>query len=173
MAPSPAARVEESTRLGEWVSHEPPQPVAGKPNPEAGWATRLVQPGHLEWSKALAEPDMFAFEYGVEGVALERWILTSLRRSGDLYRRLGLQGPAVMRLTLEGAEHVRLTRARPGGGKIGLPFLALGPALIQDLEAPKVAELEPLLEDLWQASGWDSGSPSIGGQDWAACVLED
>jgi hypothetical protein len=173
MAPSPAARVEESTRLGEWVSHEPPQPVAGKPNPEAGWATRLVQPGHLEWSKALAEPDMFAFEYGVEGVVLERWILASLRRSGDLYRRLGLQGPAVMRLTLEGAEHVRLTRARPGGRKIGMPFLPLGPALIQDLEAPKVAELEPLLEDLWQASGWESGSPSIAGQDWAASILED
>ncbi|MDR7232739.1 hypothetical protein J2X45_003849 [Caulobacter sp. BE264] len=173
MAPSLTALVEESTSLGQWLSHEPPQAVAGKPNPEASWATRLVQPGHLEWTKALAEPDAFVFEYAVEGVALERWILASLRRSGELYRGLGLSGPAVMSLTFEGAEHVRLIRARPGGRKLGTPFLALGPTLIQDLGAPKVDELEPLLEDLWQASGWDSGSPSIGGQAWAASVLED
>lgn len=173
MAPSPTFLVEESTSLGQWLSHDPPQAVAGKPNPEVAWATRLVQPGHLEWTKALAEPDAFVFEYEVEGVALERWILASLRRSGELYRGLGLPGPAVMSLTFEGVEHVRLTRARPGGGKLGMPFLTLGPALIQDLNAPKVAEMEPLLEDLWQASGWDSGSPSIGGQAWAVSVLED
>ena len=51
----------------------------------------------------------------IDGRRLEALIVRSLERMAGIAEGLGLVGPALVSITLEGVEDVELTRARPGG----------------------------------------------------------
>jgi hypothetical protein len=83
---------------------------------------------------------------------------------------LGLGGPALVSISLDGMEDVTLTRARLGGRRMRTPEIILPLAKVEDLSASVAATIQEQLDMLWQASGWADGSPSFGDGAWAGYV---
>jgi hypothetical protein len=48
----------------------------------------------------------------------------------------------------------------PTSGRLRRPYLHLGEVVIDELGSPAGDHLQPLMETLWLAAGWPTGSPS-------------
>jgi len=165
-APANTPEIETSTGHGDWVSCDPPRDLNYASIPMSFWATRLVSPGHIERAFVLGEPGLFNLGQTVEGVKLDRDIIDALRRSGELARAVGLVGPAIVSLKLSGVESLTVSREGHEAGVFGRRVLTFGPVRIADLQDIDAADLRPLLDDLWQAAGWEDGTPSITDEGW-------
>lgn len=169
-APAFAEAVETTTQQGRWISRDPPQQVLGLPNPVSSWATSLTSQGHLERAFAVGDPDEFGFEQLIDGRELDSRIVDALQRSGTLLDAVGLGGPAMIGLTIEGGECLRLSRGKDEGQLFGSPFMTFGPIRVDHLAQPDAVQVRPLLDDLWQAAGWEDGTPSITDAGWATAL---
>lgn len=141
-------------------------------NPETLWRMRLVRPGYLEYQATIGtriddDPDI-----GVDGLSLEALIVRRLERMAGIAIELGLGGPALGWISLDGIEDVHLTRARPGGRRFHRPDLYLPGATVKALDSPMAAALHEQLDILWQAAGWADGSPSFGQGAWVGYADE-
>ncbi len=128
---------------------------------------RLVRPGALEYQATIGRRVDDDPEVLVDGRKLEALILRSLERIASIAAELGLAGPALVQVGLDGVEDVILTRARPGGRRIRAPEINLPAANIADLTAPIASGLREQFDILWQAAGWADGSPSYADGVWS------
>jgi hypothetical protein len=94
-------------------------------------------------------------------------IVRSLERMAGIAEGLGLVGPALVSITLEGVDDVELTRARPGGRRIRQPEVMLPLTMLPNLTTPLAQGLHEQFDIIWQTAGWPDGSPSFGGGAWA------
>ena len=168
--PSVDERVKADADGTQWWSCAVPRRRPSLPNPETTWLMRLVRPGRFEYQVQIGEridddPDIL-----IDGRNLEAAIVRNLERMGVMAAGLGLNGPALGSITLEGMEDVELTRALPGGRRIRRPAIILPPIEIADLEAPLAGMLHEQFDIIWQASGWIEGSRSFDAGSWAGYV---
>jgi hypothetical protein len=163
--PSADVRVETGADIRQWWSVGLPKSNT-QPNRETPWRMRLVRPGLLEYEAMIGariddDPDI-----GVEGCKLEALIVRNLDRMAAILIDLGLGGPALASINLEGVEDVTLTRPRGGGRRIRQPQVSLPPIRIGDLGKPLGGELQDTLDMIWLSSGWTDGSPSYQDGPW-------
>ncbi len=170
--PSPTARVATDADGRQWWSCAPPQRVTDNPNPETRWRMRLVRPGGLEYQATIGHRVDDDPEILVDGRRLEALIVRTLERMAAIAAELGLDGPALVQVGLDGVEDVMLTRARPGGRRMRIPEINLPVARIADLTMPMGSVLREQLDILWQAAGWADGSPSYPDEAWAGYSAE-
>ena len=168
--PSVDERVKADADGTQWWSCAVPHRRPGLANPETTWLMRLVRPGRFEYQVQAGERIDDDPGILIDGRNLEAAIVHNLERMGAMAAGLGLDGPALASITLEGMENVELTRARPGGRRIRRPAIILPPVEIEDLEAPLAAALHEQFDMMWQASGWIDGSRSFDGGTWAGYV---
>lgn len=136
-------------------------------NPETAWRMRLVRPGHLEYQATIGARIDDDPEILVDGRRLEGLIVRALERMAGIAEGLGLVGPALVSVGLEGVEDVELTRARPGGRRVRQPEVILPTVMLPNLTSPLAQALHEQFDILWQTAGWPDGSPSFGGGAWA------
>ncbi|WP_312405752.1 hypothetical protein [Brevundimonas sp.] len=170
--PNLEERVQTDSDGRQWWSCGMPARVGEAPNAETRWRMRLVRPGYLEYTATIGsriddDPDI-----GVDGLVLEALVVRNLERMASIAVELGLGGPALVAISLDGIEDVHLTRARPGGRRFRRPDLYLPVATLEDLDGPIASRLHEQLDILWQAAGWADGSPSFGQGAWAGYVDE-
>jgi hypothetical protein len=94
----------------------------------------------------------------IAGVAYEDVLLKGLRRYLDLQRRLGVEPPVVVMLSLLGVKGYSML-VSPGrrfneGHQIDRDALLMPEALVEDLETRADAVLRPVFDALWNAAGW-------------------
>jgi hypothetical protein len=164
--PLPTARVATDADGRQWWSCAPPQRVTGKPNPETRWQMRLVRPGALEYQATIGHRVDDDLEILVDGRRLEALIVRTLERMAAIAAELGLDGPALVQVGLDGVEDVMLTRARPGGRRMRTPEISLPVTRIAELTTPVGSALREQLDILWQAAGWADGSSSYPDNKW-------
>ncbi len=145
----------------QWWSCDPPRGIDGKPNGESRWLARLVRPGAVELQATIGDRIDDDPEIAVDGRDLERLIVSSIERAGSMLKELNLSGPTTISISLIGVEDVILTRARPGGRKIGKPYLQLPATISPSLIKGVGSALQEQFDILWQSSGWADGSPSF------------
>lgn len=171
-APADGGVEERQTQQNEWLSLGPGSPNGNLPNFERHWATRLLVPGHVERVFAVSRETNLRAEVTQDGATLDKKIVSGLRRSGELLFAIGLGGEAIAALGLEGCEDLRLIFGDGTGRPIGRNFAAFRPITIDDPRSPTPTELRPLLDDLWQAAGWEDGTPSIDDAGWVEARKE-
>lgn len=165
--PSTTERVKEDCDGYQWWSQSLPRPVSHGPNLESTWLMRLIRPGVLEYYLTFVERVDDDSEILVDGYHLEGEIVFGLERMASILTELGLGGPAVASVRLQGMVDIVLSRARPGGRKIGRHDIGLTPIFIPDLSEPIAGLVHDGFDVLWQTAGWPDGSPSFGSGDWA------
>lgn len=161
--PSLEARVDDGADVRQWWSAGVPR-TNGAPNPETAWRMRLVRPGILEFETSVGQCIDDDPEIVVSGLRLEALIVRHLDRMSEIVRALGLDGPALAQVGLNGVEDVRLSRPRGLGRKMGQP--AFPPVSIGELRARLGDDLRETLDMIWLAGGWRDGSPSFQGASW-------
>jgi hypothetical protein len=165
--PNTEDRVATDSDGRQWWSCRTPRRAKANHNPETEWRMRLVRPGYLEYEAKIGARIDDDPQILVDGRQLEAIIILNLQRMAGIAAELGLAGPALIAVTLDGMEDVELTRARPGGRRIRRPQIYLPIAQVDDLTAPLADALREQLDILWQAAGWPDGSPSFGAGEWA------
>lgn len=164
-APDDDAPAQTSTRHGQWLSLDPTTDERS-PHAQARWSTRLVAPGLVERVLCFVGEYTWNLKIAVDGWALDQQIVSAIRRSGELSAAVGLGGPALVSLCLEEAQELRLKGPAGLGQRVGVSQATIAPVEIQDLADPRPEELRPLLDDLWQACGWEEGTPSVADDGW-------
>ncbi len=165
--PSTETRVKTDSDGRQWWSCAPPRRRQENMNPETAWRMRLVRPGHLEYQATIGARIDDDPEILVDGRRLEGLIVRALERMAGIAEGLGLVGPALVSVGLEGVEDVELTRARPGGRRVRQPEVILPTVMLPNLSSPLAQALHEQFDILWQTAGWPDGSPSFGGGAWA------
>lgn len=163
--PDTLVKAETGSDGRHWWSIEPPRDV-GQPNREARWRTRLVRPGAFEYEATIGFRIDGDPEIVVDGRELEREIVCSLERLGSIAGELGLGGPTLVGIAFDGTEDVMLSRPRAVARRIGQPFFALPPLVIEDLTAPFADRLHETFDILWLTAGWPGGSTSFSSGSW-------
>ena len=164
--PSVTALVKEGCDGEQWWSAALPKPVSYGPYPESDWLMRLVRPGVLEAYQTLAQRIDDDGEILLDGYHLEGAIVHGLERMASILTELGMAGAAVGSIRLHGIVNVVLTRARPGGRRVGRHDVALSPFFIPDLSGQIGNLLQDQFDILWQTAGWPDGSPSFPSDEW-------
>ncbi len=164
--PDTNVRVDTGSDGRQWWSIGVPEDVA-KPNGESRWRTRLVRPGAIEYEATIGgriddEPEIM-----IDGRWLETEIADGLARLGAALAELDLGGRTLVEISLDGMEDVILSRARPGGRKIGRPRTALPTLFVETLRDHPANAFHEQFDILWQMAGWGDGSPSFGTGQWA------
>lgn len=162
--PDDGCDAETSTRHGEWLSIDP-RFDRRWPGASAYWSTRLVAPGLVERAISFAGEETW-MDVELDGWSCDRQIISAVRRSGALLAAIGLGGPALVALTLEEAAGLSLRGPAGQGPKVGDATVSIPPIEVRDLADPQPSELRPLLDELWQACGFEDGSPSIDAAGW-------
>lgn len=170
--PSTDALVYSGTDGRQWWSCAPPRCGRNGTNPETAWLMRLVRPGSLEYQTTIGgrigdDPQIL-----IDGRRLEASIVRNLERMAAIARGLDLDGPALVSVTLDGVEHVELTRARQGGRPIRRPEVILHTVMLDGLAPPLASALHEQLDILWQTAGWADGSCSFAEQGWVGYADE-
>ncbi|MHA6718656.1 hypothetical protein ACX40Y_04305 [Sphingomonas sp. RS6] len=163
--PNPGDRVEEGGDADQWWVHAVPD-RRGPARMETRWMTRLVRPGQVEYSATIGFREGDDAQIPIDGRMLEAQIVEGFERLGAILAGAGFSGPALIALALEGTEDVELTRARPGGRRIGRPFIGLPALEVEDFTAPVAPALHEAFDRIWQMSGWPDGSPSFAYGIW-------
>jgi hypothetical protein len=160
-------RRHDHTDAWQWASYDPPRPIHGRPNPEARWFVRVVDPGLLEASITVGYREDNDETIAISGHQTEARIVDAAIRLAHIAREIGLAGPALIAGALHGVSDVQIEGARSIGRCIGYPDVTLGQVMLPSLEAATAETLRPLLDRLWLLSGWEEGSPSFSGGNWA------
>tara|TARA_R110000868_G_scaffold67056_19_gene199410 strand:+ start:1584 stop:3296 length:1713 start_codon:yes stop_codon:yes gene_type:complete len=164
--PDANVRVETGSDGRQWWSIGVPRDV-GKPNGESKWRTRLVRPGATEYEATIGGRIDDDPEIVIDGRQLEDEIVHALDRLGAALAELELGGRALVEISFDGIEDVILSRARPGGRKIGRSRTALPALFVNSLLDHPANALHEQFDILWQMAGWSDGSPSFGTSQWA------
>ena len=94
----------------------------------------------------------------IANVAYEDALLRGLRRILDLQKKLGVEPPVVVMLSLLGVKgyvmYVGVERRFGGGRPIDRDALLIPEVLVEDLDADVDAILRPIFDALWNATGW-------------------
>jgi hypothetical protein len=160
--PSDDAPAKNEANTLEWWAHDTPRQLKEYTNPVARWMTRLFPDGAFEATWTIGERQDDDPEIGVDGCRLERDIAAMTQRLLDARAELGLDEPVLVHVTLFGAEDVVLNDASARARKIRKPALGLGHITLTDPTAPLADTLKPIFDQLWLASGVESGSPCTG-----------
>lgn len=160
-------RRQDHTDGWQWASFDPPRGIAGKPNSESRWLVRLVKPGAFEAAVTIGSWTDDDPTIVVRGHQLEARIVAAVQELGALAAAVGLGGPAVVAVALHGVEDVQVAGSRSTGRRIGYPDVTLGTLSLADAQVLQPIVLKQMLDQLWLMSGWDEGSPSFGGGQWA------
>jgi hypothetical protein len=158
--PDTQVRVQSDSDERQWWSFGIPL-IPTDNNPETKWLTRFVRPGVIEFETSIGGRIDDDPEIVVDGRELEAAIVGHLERLAGILSTIGLIGPGLAVIAFRNIEDVELTRARPGGRKIGKPELFLPELEVEDLATPMQGLLRDQFNILWQASGWPDGSPSF------------
>lgn len=164
--PDSNVRVETGSDGRQWWSIGVPEDV-GKPNGESHWRTRLVRPGAIEYEATIGGRIDDDPEIVIDGRRLEADIADALSRLGAALAEFELGGRTLVEISFDGMEDVILSRARPGGRKIGRPQTALPALFVETLLDHPANALHEQFDILWQMAGWGDGSPSFGSGQWA------
>ena len=164
--PDANVRVEESSDARQWWSCAVPQPVPGK-NAETRWLARLVRPGVIEAEVTIGYREGDDEAIVIDGFAVEQEFVFWTERLAAALGLVGLEGPGLIELSLDGVDDVVLQRARPGGKRIGQPWLLLARIEVADISAPLASAMHEGFDILWQSAGWRDGSPSFGEVTWS------
>lgn len=168
--PEDDAEATTSTSQDQWLSHQPEPP--NHSYPQARWWTRLTAPGLLERVISVSRPGPRRADVTMDGRACDQEIFSAIRRSGELLAAIGLRGPALLGLSIEGGEVLRLLADGGQGPELGKSPVAFQNIRIDNPADPLPEELRPLLDDLWQAFGWEDGTPSIDSLGWVNAPRE-
>ena len=160
--PNEHVRVKNDSDARQWWSCAIPIRREPHLNPETTWRMRLVRPGYLEYQATVGARIDDDPEILIDGRRLEASIVRTLERMAQIAGALGLDGPALAIIALDGMEDVELTRARPGGRRIRQPEVVLPMVRLDGMEAPFAPAVHEALDMLWQSAGWPDGSPSFG-----------
>jgi hypothetical protein len=163
--PDAQVRVQSDSDGRQWWSSGALHDV-GMPNGETRWRTRLVRPGAIEYEATIGFRVEDDPEIVVDGRALEIDIIAGVERLGAALAELGLNGQALVEISLDGIEDVMLSRPRGSGRKISRPQIGLPVALVGDPTDRPADALQEQLDILWQSAGWPDGSPSFGAGGW-------
>lgn len=94
----------------------------------------------------------------ISHVAYEKALLDGLKRYLELQKRLGVEPPVVVMLSLMGvkgyAMYVGAERRFDGAHPIDRDALLLPEVLVDDLDADVDSILHPIFDALWNAAGW-------------------
>ena len=94
----------------------------------------------------------------IANIAYEDALLKGLRRQLDLQKRLGVEPPVVIMLSLIGVKgyimYVGPERLFDGAHPIDRDALLLPEVLVDDLDMDVASILRPILDSLWNAAGW-------------------
>ncbi|WP_315810786.1 hypothetical protein [Bradyrhizobium sp. SZCCHNR3107] len=151
----------------QWWSCALPRRRQENMNPETTWLMRLVRPGNLEYQATIGARIDDDPEILVDGRCLEGLIVRVVEHMAGMAEELGLIGPALVSVGLEGVEDVELTRPSPGGRRIRQPQLILPTVMLPNLATPLAQSFHEQFDILWQTAGWPDGSPSFGDGVWA------
>lgn len=165
--PSMGERVKTDSDSRQWWSCAVPRPRQDGLNSETPWRMRLVRPGTLEFQATIGQRVDDDPEILVDGRRLEGLIIHTLERMAGIAGGLGLDGPALASVTVEGTEDVMLMRARPGGRRMREQQVHLAVVRLPDLAAPLAGWFHNAFDILWQSAGWAEGAASFSGGVWA------
>lgn len=160
-------RREDRPAARQWASFDPLSPVAGRPNGQARWFTRIVLPGLFELAVTIGYAEDEDEVIGVDGFRLEARVVDAVRRLAALASDLGYSGPALVVPILQGVETVALLAPRVAGRRFPYPSLSLGELILPSLDMVDALSLRPILNNLWLDAGFEDGSPSFGPAGWA------
>lgn len=94
----------------------------------------------------------------IASIPYEEALLRGLRRILDLQKRLGVEPPVVVMLSLVGVKsymmYVAPERRFDGGHPIDRDALLIPEVLVEDLDGDVDAILHPIFDALWNATGW-------------------
>jgi hypothetical protein len=160
-------KVDGRPRQEGWVWHQPPQPMAGLPNPASQWHSRLDWNGFVEIMQVLDEADEKGRVEVIRGYPLERYIVKTLDAVSEGYRQLNLRSPVIIRVELLGVLGTKLVKPNADYSKgFDRSVVASQVLGLTDMTKPLGRALRPILDSLWRAAGWADGSPSYGCGDW-------
>lgn len=171
--PSDESAAEVETSHGQWISRDPRISVGRFPNMVSRWSTRLFATGQIERAIALGDPSWDDFEQTIDGDELDRRILNAVVRSGEIYSALGLDAPVVVGMMIERGHELRLSHSGVESGKLGLPSIRFRAVRVDNPRNPASSQLRPLLDELWQAAGFEDGTPSISDEGWTITVPKE
>jgi hypothetical protein len=160
-----ANRIDQAS-AGQWSSHDPGRKRGDFQNPESRWYSRLILPGIFETSVLIGARIDDDRTILVEGRPLEGRIVEVVRRSAALFEEIGMGGSAVLTVALLQLEDVDVTMSRFIGRLRDLPGIHLGSARIPAVEELKPIALQPMLDRMWLAFGFEDGATSFGDGAW-------
>ena len=156
----------------QWASFDPPRQVAGRPNPEARWYTRLLHPGVLESSVMVGARIDDDTTILVEGRPLEGRMVETATRLATIAAEIGLDGPLLLTASLHGLEDVQISNGRNVSRPLRIPSLFLGTIALPSTAGVTAVALRRLLDAFWLGFGFDEGSPSFQAGVWAGETAE-
>jgi hypothetical protein len=161
-------KVDGRPRQEGWVWYQPPQPIAGLPNPVSQWHSRLDWNGYVEILLTLDdEADAEGRVAVIRGYPLERYIVRTLDAVAEGYRRLNVRSPVIIRVELFGVLGSKLLKSTAGFSKGFDRSVVTSEMLGLSQMTPRLGHaLRPILDSLWRAAGWADGSTSYDRGDW-------
>lgn len=103
-----------------------------------------------------------------DGVEIEQEIIKTLDQAALTYAAIGMNGPAIVMVSLIDVFEHRLIRSHAAGSRgFQKPLVELPDLIASDVTPPLGRTLRPLLDDLWRAAGWGTGSPSYIEGEWS------
>lgn len=165
---SPNERSKTDSDGRQWWTCATPRSLRGRPNPETSWRFRLVRPGNLEYQATIGRRIDNDSQILVDGRQLEAFIIQSLERMAKMSSELGLAGPAMVSISLDGVEDVELSSAEAGGRRLRSPEVILPVSKLIDMNGNVAASLQEQFDIMWQTAGRIDGSPSFVHGRWVA-----
>jgi hypothetical protein len=150
-----------------FTSTDPSRPVAGSPNPEVRWYTRILRPGLFEIAVTIGERVADDPMIVVDGHQLEARIIDAATRLASLASMLGFMNRALVSASLHGMDDVEIVAGRRVCRMLGPPDHHIHTMQITSLALTDPMELRPILDALWLDFGIDDGSPSYSSGRWA------
>lgn len=163
--PNEKVKIEESSDARQWWTCAVPMQIPER-NAETRWLVRLVRPGVIEAEATIGHRINDDDAIVIDGAMVERDFVGWSERLASALAATGLTGGGLIQLSLDGTEDVVLSRARPGGKKIGVPSLFLALLDVPDLSASLAPAMHEAFDILWQSAGWREGSPSFQDGKW-------
>lgn len=166
-APSSEIKFETDTNGQQWWANALPRRVGDGLNSETWWLMRLVRPGYFEYQITAGrriddDPDIL-----IDGRLVEALVVRSLDRMMAIVAELDLAGPAMVAISLDGIEDVKLWDGRWAGRRIRRPDIVLPTAQLTSMSLDLAAALQEQMDIMWQSAGRLAGSPSFEHSEWA------
>jgi hypothetical protein len=147
----------------------------------AAWSyTQLFRDGCLEAVDAFRlrpipdQPGGLVPQPAAGGHSLEALILRGTANHVEVLRRIGVEPPIVVFVSLLGVENLAIVTGDPmadAGGiwrRIDRETLLLPEVLLESEDVDVIREMRPIADSLWQASGWNWSSNYDAEGNWTA-----